>query len=164
MIDSTTTDLTTPPTTAITLPKTSVTVSDNPTSTNNTSSLGVAPSNADPVTTTPSTLDHEGTSKPTQSLSGVESKLTTEPKLEAEKATEIPASTVGTKSLDVGVGSGSAIKIAGIDDGPQTESQGETTGTKYVKSSGLVADGGNFDASNPGAGKDADRVYSISVG
>lgn len=44
------------------------------------------------------------------------------------------------------------------DDGPQTTSHGEGTGELYVKSSGLKADGGDFDASNPGAGKEADRL------
>lgn len=43
------------------------------------------------------------------------------------------------------------------DDGPQKESHGTGTGEKYVKSSGMKADGGDFDASNPGAGKEADR-------
>ena len=32
-------------------------------------------------------------------------------------------------------------------------------GLKYVKSSGLVADGGNFDAAKPGAGREADREF-----
>lgn len=45
------------------------------------------------------------------------------------------------------------------DDGPQKESHGEGTGEKYVKSSGMKADGGDFDASNPGAGKEADRMF-----
>ncbi|KAK0630716.1 hypothetical protein B0T17DRAFT_507161 [Bombardia bombarda] len=31
-------------------------------------------------------------------------------------------------------------------------------GTQYVKSSGLVADGGDFDATKPGAGREADRL------
>ncbi|KAI0393974.1 hypothetical protein F5Y17DRAFT_429932 [Xylariaceae sp. FL0594] len=34
----------------------------------------------------------------------------------------------------------------------------EGTGEKYVKSSGLKADGGDFDATLPGAGKEADRL------
>jgi hypothetical protein len=45
------------------------------------------------------------------------------------------------------------------DDGPQKESHGEGTGEQYVKSSGMVADGGDFDASNPGAGREADRMF-----
>ncbi|TPX15559.1 uncharacterized protein E0L32_004257 [Thyridium curvatum] len=44
------------------------------------------------------------------------------------------------------------------DDGPQKVSHGEGTGEKYVKSSGLKADGGDFDAANPGAGREADRL------
>ncbi|KAJ3578114.1 hypothetical protein NPX13_g2451 [Xylaria arbuscula] len=32
------------------------------------------------------------------------------------------------------------------------------TGEQYVKSSGLKADGGDFDATNPGAGREADRL------
>lgn len=32
------------------------------------------------------------------------------------------------------------------------------TGELYVRSSGLVADGGDFDASAPGAGREADRL------
>lgn len=47
----------------------------------------------------------------------------------------------------------------GDDDGPQKESKGEGTGEKYIKSSGMKADGGDFDASNPGAGREADREF-----
>ncbi|KAI0851841.1 hypothetical protein F5Y00DRAFT_259330 [Daldinia vernicosa] len=43
-------------------------------------------------------------------------------------------------------------------DGPNAKSTGDGTGEKYVKSSGLKADGGDFDASNPGAGREADRL------
>jgi hypothetical protein len=35
---------------------------------------------------------------------------------------------------------------------------GAGTGEEYVKSSGLAADGGDFDASRPGAGREADRL------
>ncbi|KAI9676643.1 MAG: hypothetical protein M1829_002960 [Trizodia sp. TS-e1964] len=41
---------------------------------------------------------------------------------------------------------------------PQSESTGSGTGEKWVKSTGLAADGGDFDASAPGAGKEADRL------
>jgi hypothetical protein len=43
------------------------------------------------------------------------------------------------------------------EDGPQSKSKGEGTGEQYVKSSGLQADGGDFDATKPGAGREADR-------
>jgi hypothetical protein len=56
-----------------------------------------------------------------------------------------------------GSGSGSGV---GSTDGekPHSESQGEGTGEKYVKSTGLKADGGDFDAANAGAGREADRL------
>ncbi|WDK15746.1 hypothetical protein CGRA01v4_07027 [Colletotrichum graminicola] len=40
---------------------------------------------------------------------------------------------------------------------PREPSHGEGTGEKYVKSSGLAVDGGDFDATKPGAGREADR-------
>lgn len=43
-------------------------------------------------------------------------------------------------------------------DGPQKTSHGEGTGEKYIKSSGLKADGGDFDAANAGAGREAERL------
>jgi len=54
-------------------------------------------------------------------------------------------------------------KAEGEDDeedgsGPGAKSTGEGTGEKYVKSSGLKADGGDFDATKPGAGREADRL------
>lgn len=50
-------------------------------------------------------------------------------------------------------------------EGGQKESMGSTstekgTGTQYVKSSGVAAEGGDFDATKPGAGKEADRECS----
>ncbi|XXG96516.1 hypothetical protein Hte_002799 [Hypoxylon texense] len=42
--------------------------------------------------------------------------------------------------------------------GPGAKSKGEGTGEKYVKTSGLKADGGDFDATKPGAGREADRI------
>lgn len=41
---------------------------------------------------------------------------------------------------------------------PRAKSKGEGTGEQYVKSSGLKADGGDFDATKPGAGREADRL------
>ncbi|KAI9846966.1 MAG: hypothetical protein M1837_003322 [Sclerophora amabilis] len=44
--------------------------------------------------------------------------------------------------------------------GPHDEEKKKNLGTgeKYVKSSGMAADGGDFDATNPGAGREADRL------
>ncbi|KAI1340579.1 hypothetical protein F5Y15DRAFT_379108 [Xylariaceae sp. FL0016] len=44
------------------------------------------------------------------------------------------------------------------EDGPNAKSKGEGTGEMYVKTSGLQADGGDFDATKPGAGREADRL------
>lgn len=43
--------------------------------------------------------------------------------------------------------------------GIQSESKGSGTGEQYVKSTGLAADGGDFDATKPGAGREADRKF-----
>ncbi|KAI8289506.1 hypothetical protein K4K59_006575 [Colletotrichum sp. SAR11_240] len=53
---------------------------------------------------------------------------------------------------------GDAAADDGEEDGPQKKSHGEGTGEKYVKSTGLAADGGDFDATKPGAGREADRL------
>lgn len=37
----------------------------------------------------------------------------------------------------------------------------EATGEKYVKSSGFAAEGGDFDATKPGAGREADRKVPL---
>lgn len=41
---------------------------------------------------------------------------------------------------------------------PADQSEEKGTGEQYVKSSGLQADGGDFDATRPGAGREADRL------
>lgn len=38
----------------------------------------------------------------------------------------------------------------------ENKSHGEGTGEKYVKSTGMGAEGGDLDAANPGAGREAD--------
>ncbi|KAI1505521.1 hypothetical protein F5X99DRAFT_368346 [Biscogniauxia marginata] len=44
------------------------------------------------------------------------------------------------------------------EDALNAESTGEGTGEQYVKSCGLKADGGDFDATKPGAGREAERL------
>lgn len=41
--------------------------------------------------------------------------------------------------------------------GKDGDGEGKGTGELYVKASGLAADGGDFDAAKPGAGREADR-------
>ena len=50
----------------------------------------------------------------------------------------------------------------------QKENLGSTskepgTGTKYEKSTGMAAEGGDFDATRPGAGREADRRSNQST-
>jgi len=72
------------------------------------------------------------------------------------------AGNLGKDGVEADKGSEKSAKEEKDDDsdGPQTTSHGEGTGELYVKSSGLKADGGDFDASNPGAGREADRKQS----
>jgi len=42
--------------------------------------------------------------------------------------------------------------------GKDGDGEGKGTGELYVKASGLAADGGDFDAAKPGAGREADRL------
>lgn len=63
--------------------------------------------------------------------------------------------TKSTSSVD---GAGRTSGDGDADGGsPGAKSKGEGTGEKYVKSSGLKADGGDFDVTLPGAGREADR-------
>ena len=48
----------------------------------------------------------------------------------------------------------------------QKDSMGSTskepgTGTQYVKTTGVAAEGGDFDATKPGAGREADREFPV---
>jgi hypothetical protein len=59
---------------------------------------------------------------------------------------------------DANVASGSSSEKQSRSEDKLSESTGQGTGEQYVKSTGLTADGGDFDATNPGAGKEADRM------
>ncbi|KAH9883573.1 hypothetical protein F4778DRAFT_775123 [Xylariomycetidae sp. FL2044] len=66
---------------------------------------------------------------------------------------------------DAGSSDNSGSTQPSQDKGPETgeeeinaKSQGEGTGEKYIKSTGLQADGGDFDVTNPGAGREAERL------
>jgi hypothetical protein len=74
----------------------------------------------------------------------------------SEQVAKVDTSAPGPKSLGTKATSGSVATAGG------QESRDEGTGQKHVESTGFVADGGNFDASKPGAGKEADRECSFS--
>lgn len=62
-------------------------------------------------------------------------------------------------------GNDSSSSVNKTEDANETEDdeskKSSGTGEQYVKSSGLKADGGDFDATNPGAGREADRKQSL---
>ena len=62
---------------------------------------------------------------------------------------------LGEDSLDGAAKKERAKSVSHEGGGEHGKEQG--TGTQYVKSSGLAAEGGDFDASNPGAGREATR-------
>jgi len=111
---------------------------------------------ADPASGQQNTQKQQGADRPHEEPGPEENEAIKATKQEAEEASKVDTSGPGPKPLaDVNKGSHAASQG---DNGPQKESHGEGTGEKYVKSSGLKADGGDFDAANPGAGKEADRL------
>lgn len=141
----------------------STTSSDPPSSSNDTSGAGPTPSvGADPSSAPQETTKQQGADKPTDAPAkgSDEHSRIAETKKEAEEAAKVDISGPGPKPLsEVKKDGGAATGATGDDeeDGPQQKSHGEGTGEKYVKSTGLKADGGDFDASRPGAAREADR-------
>jgi len=146
-----------------------------PTSTTATHTHDVAssgkPTSAIPTTTAPDTSEeipgtkNQGADAPEHAPEGSHRDAIKEAKEDAEAAQAVDTSGPGPKSLEEkaresgGVAGGKEGQgEGGEDDGPQKESKGEGTGEQYVKSSGVKADGGDFDAANPGAGREADRL------
>ncbi|KAH7402970.1 hypothetical protein BKA64DRAFT_721799 [Cadophora sp. MPI-SDFR-AT-0126] len=123
--------------------------SDEPTSSNNYSGLGAAASvSADPSSASQETKKQQGADRPSQTPGGEGSDRINETKKEAEDAAAAEES-------------GSALKggDGGEEDGPQKESHRSGTGEQYVKSTGVKAEGGDFDVGKPGAGLGADRLF-----
>jgi len=111
-----------------------------PTSSNDTSSAGPTPFvGADPPSGTQNTQKQQGAGRPFDELKegSEEHERINKTKEEAEEG---------------GKAGGEE------EDGPQKESHGEGTSEKYIESSGLKADGGDFDAANTGAAREADRL------
>ncbi|KAI0122170.1 hypothetical protein F4814DRAFT_200995 [Daldinia grandis] len=74
-------------------------------------------------------------------------------KLEKDERKPLPGEDAPAGSENKSSGAGGEDE-----DGPNAKSTGEGTGEQYVKSSGLQADGGDFDATKAGAGREADRL------
>ncbi|KAH8672558.1 hypothetical protein BGZ60DRAFT_429887 [Tricladium varicosporioides] len=143
---------------------TSATDRANPGSSNDASgptpSVGAAPTIGS-TTSTKERLEHKGISSLHDTLSSSEHQAIKETQVDA-KSTPIGTAKKHESLAEQSPGSGGS-KGAGIpgvpgSEGLQKESHGEGTGEKYIRSSGMRADGGDFDASNPGAGREADRL------
>lgn len=102
----------------------------------------------------------QGADRPHEEPSAGESDKIAATKKEAEEAASVEVSGPGPVPLEQkaktgGVGGSTSEEGKG----PQKESHGEGTGEQWVKTSGMVADGGDFDATKPGAGREADREF-----
>ena len=100
---------------------------------------------ADPASGQAPKQDHQGANRPGKEPSGEEHDAIVGDKVAAEKA------------QSSGAPGGGLHAGQEPESGPKAPSQGEGTGEKWVKTSGMAADGGDFDAAKPGAGREADR-------
>lgn len=134
--------------------------SDRPSNANDTSGPGAEPSvGADPASAPQNTQKQQGADRPREEPSSDEHTRIKETKANAEKAQDMDTNGPGPQPSSTTNNSATGPpSSSGDDNGLQKESHGTGTGEKYVKSSGLKADGGDFDAANPGAGKEADRL------
>ncbi|RDL39759.1 uncharacterized protein BP5553_04099 [Venustampulla echinocandica] len=133
-----------------------------PTNANDNSGPGAAPSvGADASSGARPKVKQQGADKPHDQPDSVERKKIQDTKQEAEDAAATSKSVDGPGPMSLeekGRNGGNAASGGDEVDGHQQKSTGEGTGEKYVKSSGMKAEGGDFDAANPGAGKEADRL------
>ena len=116
-------------------------------------------------------MKHQGANAPqTGPSESREHRAIRETKAEAEAAARVEASGPGPRALSQGgdpggAGGGKRKSMTGHlpgepgGTGLQKTSQGEGTGEEWVRSSGIKAEGGDFDATAPGAGKEANREY-----
>ncbi|KAI9736931.1 MAG: hypothetical protein M1818_005982 [Claussenomyces sp. TS43310] len=96
---------------------------------------------------------HQGADRPTEEPSGrEEQKAVKKTKDEAEEAQKVDISGPGPAPLS------EKNKGASSSGGPATGNHGGLQKESQVKTSGMTADGGIFDASQAGAGSEADRL------
>lgn len=147
-----------------------------------TETIGETTGSKGPTSEQPSTTgDHGGFKAAQADIRDPESSTTTDPKVEAKRKNvddtggldegnnPAKADGPGPKPIEeVAREHGGDAAAAGgkkadeNDDDPEglhSKSDKKGTGEQYVKTSGLQADGGDFDATKPGAGKEADRKY-----
>ncbi|KAK6536533.1 hypothetical protein TWF281_000761 [Arthrobotrys megalospora] len=107
-------------------------------------SAGAQPSvNAKPTSDQQDTPHNQGGDKPTA-----------EPSSSSSSTGSGNSGTSGAGSMGGGAAGPGGMKLPESDN----QSKGEGTGTKYEKSTGLAAEGGDFDATRPGAAREAARL------
>ena len=129
--------------------------SNAPTDSGNVGGTGaVEPSvGADPSSAPQQRQKQQGADRPNEEPSGQGVDAVKDKKDVAEQA-----ATGGSDNTENPLGSGSDTK--GGPTGAPSQSKGEGTGEQWVKTSGVAAEGGDFDAAKPGAGREADRTLS----
>lgn len=113
---------------------------------------------ADPTSGQKPFQKQQGGDKPTaEPTSGAEVDKLKEKKDEGEEALKKDPNDHSGEPLNVHEG-GEKKQEQGRAGGEENSEEEKGTGEKYVKTSGFKADGGDFDASLPGAGREADRL------
>lgn len=133
---------------------------DKPSSSYEPVSKGAEPSvSADPSSGAHLKQKQQGADRPQHEPGSDEHEAIKDAKKESEEGQSIDVSGPGPAPLGQ---RGNASGGDDDDDGPQKISHGDGTGEKYVRSTDIPANGGDFDAANPGAGKESPYVSSGS--
>lgn len=129
---------------------------------------GIEPSvGADPASGQESVQKEQGADRPLEEPAHehVDAVLNEKAKTEETQAGEPPSDAPPSTGVsDPADQSGKPLSTINLgadkeNSGIQSESKGSGTGEQYVQSTGLAADGGDFDATKPGAGREADREF-----
>ncbi|CAG8952699.1 hypothetical protein HYFRA_00008942 [Hymenoscyphus fraxineus] len=145
---------------------TSATSTTKPTSSNDTAGTGPTPSvSAAPAPTHDTSASHpsnieQGSLNPKDTPSSTQKDVIKDTKRDIETSAKhtggAPEYHTGNAKYTEEEGTPGGMPDTIKESLKEHEGQGEGTGEKYVKSSGMSAEGGDFDAANPGAGREAD--------
>jgi hypothetical protein len=137
---------------------------DGPSNSSNTSGTGVMPSvDADPTSCAQDIQKQQGADRPCENPSGGEGDVIRDSKQEAENAQKVDTSSPDSRTFAEAHGDSGNKALESADDGLQKSSLDNGTGENYIKSKGTKADGGDFDAAKPGAGREANRKNSSNL-
>lgn len=117
----------------------------------------------DPTSAQITSEEHQGAGRPAAEPSSTQTEAVKREKAETE---EVVGASDGTRDPTEQSGEPLAIRAKEQVSGDVSNSEGTTstemgTDENYVKSTGTAAEGGDFDATKPGAGKEADRMSLV---